>query len=109
MFLAIATEGLSALRIYMRKMLKAGMKRKVITVSMHGAQALLGYMVMIATMTFSIEMLLSVIFGIGIGYSLFFDDTSSSHVSTNPCCAFIDEEESKENLENTPGVETATD
>uniref|UniRef100_A0A7S2HDD7 Copper transport protein n=1 Tax=Helicotheca tamesis TaxID=374047 RepID=A0A7S2HDD7_9STRA len=92
LLLSVITEGMSAFRLQMRKTLKPGKTRKFLVVIMHGMQALLGYLIMLATMTFSIEMLLMVVTGIGIGYSAFFDDTSVPHVTTNPCCAFMADE-----------------
>jgi hypothetical protein len=51
---------------------------------------------MLATMTFSIEFLLCVIIGLVIGYVIFAGDTYS-HVTTNPCCAFLEDEANERN------------
>jgi len=61
---------------------------------LHGVQALLGYILMLAGMTFSIELLLSVIIGLGIGYAVFFsnDTDFENHVTTNPCCNYMQDE-----------------
>lgn len=90
LLLSIATEGLSKTRSLLSKRLKGGVKRWTITI-LHGLQALVGYILMLATMTFSVELLSCVILGLGIGFALFYDD-EDSHVTTNPCCNFIQEE-----------------
>jgi len=61
---------------------------------LHGVQALLGYVLMLAGMTFSIELLLSVIIGLGIGYAVFFSNDADfeNHVTTNPCCNYMQDE-----------------
>jgi len=65
---------------------------------MHGTQALTGYILMLATMTYAAEFLLMTVLGLGIGYAAFFtyDDNfllvDSTHVTTNPCCNFMEEE-----------------
>ena len=90
LLLSIATEGLSKTRSLLSKRLKGGIKRWTITL-LHGLQALVGYILMLATMTFSVELLFCVIVGLGIGFAIFYDD-EDSHVTTNPCCNFIQEE-----------------
>ena len=75
---------------------------------LHGLQAAAGYILMLLAMTFSMEVLCSVVAGLAAGYGLFFqlpDNNSNGedvdpyrlrqHVTTNPCCEFM-EEESKE-------------
>jgi hypothetical protein len=65
---------------------------------LHGSQALTGYILMLATMTFSIELLLSAVFGLALGYAIFFQTEeqyladSAGHVTTNPCCGFMEDE-----------------
>jgi Ctr copper transporter family len=78
---------------------------------LHGVQAFSGYILMLVTMTYSIELLLCVVLGLTLGYYLFFvrsiviaatatPDTSLAmqreetvhllqHVATNPCCDFL--------------------
>lgn len=90
--LAIATEGISALRLRLHKSMVPGTKRKATIMAMHGFQAFMGYMIMMVTMTFSVELLLCVVLGLGIGYGIFFDDATASHVTTNPCCSFMEDE-----------------
>ena len=48
-----------------------------------------GYMLMLATMTFSCEMMLAVIVGLMIDYCSFGRVTV---ISANTCCAFLEEE-----------------
>ena len=80
--LGIITEGVSKLRSLSSKRLSGFLKRVTITV-LHGIQALVGYILMLATMTFSIELLTCVIVGLGLGFALFYDD-EDAHVTTNP-------------------------
>lgn len=62
--------------------------------SLHGIQALLGYIVMLATMTFSVEILISVILGLSTGYYYYFagEVGLEGHVTTNPCCSYMQNE-----------------
>lgn len=62
-------------------------KRNVVTI-LHGVQAWVGYVLMLATMTYSLEFLFSVVVGLGIGYTLFYNE-QDNHVTTNPCCNFM--------------------
>ena len=83
---------------------------------LHGLQAGAGYLLMLIAMTFSLELLCSVVMGLATGYGIFFklspaDNYPASrssaaadgddpyqlrqHVTTNPCCEFM-QEESKE-------------
>ena len=80
--LGIITEAVSKLRSLSSKRLSGFLKRLTITV-LHGIQALVGYILMLATMTFSIELLVCVIVGLGLGFALFYDD-EDAHVTTNP-------------------------
>lgn len=62
---------------------------------LHGIQAFLGYILMLATMTFSLELLFSVVLGLSTGYAIFFqteDALREKHVTSNPCCNFMEEE-----------------
>jgi hypothetical protein len=75
---------------------------------LHGSQALTGYILMLATMTFSIELLLSAVFGLALGYAIFFQTEEhylgdSGHVTTNPCCGFMEEEAKELRREDTNG------
>jgi hypothetical protein len=86
--------------------------RFAITV-LHGSQALTGYILMLATMTFSIELLLSAVFGLALGYAIFFQTEEhylgdSGHVTTNPCCGFMEEEAKELRREDTNGSATET-
>lgn len=79
---AIGVEGLTKLR----------QRRRVAVVSplLHGMQAFAGYLLMLIAMTYSLELLLSVIGGLAIGYRLFFYHSPASHTTANPCCDFLD-------------------
>jgi hypothetical protein len=78
---------------------------------LHGSQAFTGYILMLATMTFSIELLLSAVFGLALGYAIFFQTEEhylgdSGHVTTNPCCSFMEDEAKELRREDTPGNAT---
>ena len=67
---------------------------------LHGLQAAAGYTLMLIAMTFSLELMCSVVMGLATGYAIFFvvfegdDDPYQlrQHVTTNPCCEFMEEE-----------------
>lgn len=82
--LGIVTEGVSKLRSRLSKRLSGTIKRWTITL-LHGMQALVGYILMLATMTFSLELLGCVILGLVLGFALFYDDDDNDlHVTNNP-------------------------
>ena len=82
--LGIVTEGISKLRSRLSKRLSGTIKRWTITL-LHGLQALVGYILMLATMTFSLELLGCVILGLVLGFALFYDDDDNDlHVTNNP-------------------------
>ncbi len=58
--------------------------------ALHGLNALTAYVLMLATMTYSLELLLCVISGLVAGYWAFGGD-SYTHAGS-PCCAFLDED-----------------
>lgn len=78
-------------------------------VLLHGLQALVGYILMLAIMTYSVELFLVVILGLAVGYAIFFgrdmggggggehdeDNDVAVHVTTNPCCNFMQDEASE--------------
>jgi len=73
---------------------------RAILVSIHGIQASVGYILMLATMTFATELLVMTILGLSVGYAWFFlpaledEDlvSDNSRVNANPCCNFTEEE-----------------
>jgi hypothetical protein len=85
--LGVVTEGISKVRSMLSKRLKGNIKRWSITF-LHGLQALVGYILMLCTMTFSVELLACVIMGLALGFAIFYDE-DGLHVTTNPCCNFI--------------------
>lgn len=115
--LAVSVEGFSKLRhrvvraarqnASLGQTSKALWLRSTVTL-LHGMQALLGYTLMLVTMTFSLELLMCVVAGLAVGYAIFFqqmgclfdasDDGVDSvsdearHVTSNPCCEFMSEE-----------------
>lgn len=80
--LGIVMEGISKLRAHLSKRLSGLTKRLTITL-VHVVQALVGYILMLATMTFSVELLGCVILGLGFGFALFYDD-EDVYVMNNP-------------------------
>ena len=96
LFLAILTEGISKLRFLAQITLSSSSHcchrhRRWIMTLLHGLQAFVGYLLMLATMTFSIELFLCVLVGLGSGYAIFYNE-NDRHVTTNPCCNFIQDE-----------------
>eukprot|EP00526_Cylindrotheca_closterium_P020842 CAMPEP_0113649554 /NCGR_PEP_ID=MMETSP0017_2-20120614/26334_1 /TAXON_ID=2856 /ORGANISM="Cylindrotheca closterium" /LENGTH=207 /DNA_ID=CAMNT_0000561941 /DNA_START=17 /DNA_END=637 /DNA_ORIENTATION=+ /assembly_acc=CAM_ASM_000147 len=96
--LAVLAEGISKIRhnlsLRARDVSTPLSERRKIAIFqtlLHGLHAFIGYTVMLATMTFSLELLCCVIFGLTTGYFVFGGE-SYSHVSTNPCCAFLEDE-----------------
>ena len=110
-FLAIFVEGLSALRYRIVRSVKQAHRRgdqqqsstqglRLVVSVFHGLQGLVGYLLMLSIMTFSVELLLSVAVGLAVGYGLFFQYEEAFgrvHVTTNPCCSFL-EGEARETL-----------
>ena len=105
-FLAIFVEGLSALRYRIVHSVKLAHRRgdqqqsstqglRLVVSIFHGLQGLVGYLLMLAIMTFSVELLLSVAVGLAVGYGVFFQYEEAFgrvHVTTNPCCSFLEGE-----------------
>jgi len=97
--LGMAVEGVSKFRqLFVRsapgRSLSIRTVRSTVTF-LHGFQALLGYVLMLATMTYSAELLIMTVTGLATGYAVFFkyeDDLEGTHVTTNPCCNFMLEE-----------------
>jgi len=67
--LALCLEGLSAIR---RGIYRSMGKSRVLLTIIYALQGLLGYVIMFLAMSFSIELILSVVFGLAFGNLLFF-------------------------------------
>lgn len=82
-------------------------KVQLVSSALHGCQALLGYLLMLVAMTYSIELLFSAILGLSIGYYLFYKQRRNRFTSgngnevqpssTTPCCEFLEEENEQMN------------
>jgi Ctr copper transporter family len=97
--LAVAVEGIAKFRIHFVRSanVKSWDARKIRTcvTLLHGFHAFLGYVVMLAVMTYSAELLIVAVAGLATGYAVFFslqDDLDGVHVTANPCCTFMMEE-----------------
>lgn len=116
---AVAVEYLAKLRIRAHTFCKIHKGFRPVIPLLHGLQALAGYSLMLITMTFSLELFLAVVGGLTVGYYLFFHvktNTATSsvsreetqqlmqHVTTNPCCEFM-ESESRELLPGSLALE----
>ena len=106
-FLAIFFEGLSSWRYRIVLSVKLAHRRNVdtgpnstqmlrlVVTLMHGLQGLVGYLLMLTIMTFSVELLLTAVSGLAVGYGIFFqyeEALGRLHVTTNPCCIFLEGE-----------------
>ena len=106
-FLAIFVEGLSSWRYRIVLSVKLAHRRNVdtgpnstqmlrlVVTLMHGLQGLVGYLLMLTIMTFSVELLLTAVSGLAVGYGIFFqyeEALGRLHVTTNPCCIFLEGE-----------------
>jgi hypothetical protein len=105
--LAILTEAISKFRHNLSKQAKISTvtqaearKFRLTQTGLHGIHALTGYSLMLAAMTFALEFMVCVIMGLVIGYAIFGGDTYS-HVTTNPCCAFLEDEANERILDAT--------
>jgi Ctr copper transporter family len=97
---AVAVEGLTKLRQYQQQqqqLLQQQLPRRsasllvMLVPLLHGLQALAGYLLMLIAMTYSVELLVSVMIGLAFGYRIFFYRIPAAHrgISTNPCCDFL--------------------
>ena len=115
--LSILVEGISAMRYRIVRSVKEAHRRmgprstvapppkatqalRLVVTLLHGLQGLLGYLLMLSIMTFSVELLLVTVLGLAVGYGVFFqyeEALGRVHVTTNPCCSFL-EGEARETL-----------
>jgi Ctr copper transporter family len=98
---AVAVEGLTKLRYYQQQQQQQQQLQQqrrsspsllvMLVPFLHGLQALAGYLLMLIAMTYSVELLLSVMIGLALGYQFFFYRSPAAHrgISANPCCDFL--------------------
>jgi hypothetical protein len=97
----------------------------LIAAALHASRILLGYLLMLAVMSYALEFLISAVFGVVLGRYLFMDkdggdsnnDEETSRLDTrngnntwgggDPCCDFDDEERSREPLLSSLALESA--
>jgi hypothetical protein len=91
--LGICVEGSSVVRRKVHASLRPGSSRKWVMAGFYGLQATIGYALMMVAMTFSLELLLSAICGLVLGYGFFTNDESSCiknfdqlHIHANDAC-----------------------
>eukprot|EP00550_Attheya_septentrionalis_P003080 CAMPEP_0198283378 /NCGR_PEP_ID=MMETSP1449-20131203/2987_1 /TAXON_ID=420275 /ORGANISM="Attheya septentrionalis, Strain CCMP2084" /LENGTH=682 /DNA_ID=CAMNT_0043979963 /DNA_START=351 /DNA_END=2399 /DNA_ORIENTATION=+ len=84
MLLSILTEGLSNLRQAAHKWLPRGKCRKAVILIIHVLQNFMGYIIMLASMAYSMELTLAVVVGLMLGHFLFFDDSSQQQRHSHP-------------------------
>lgn len=63
---------------------------KIRASALHATQALVGYLLMLTTMTFAVEFLLAVVLGLGVGHALFDESHAATAPASNPCCDFLE-------------------
>jgi len=110
-YLGIIIEGLPTLRLkYLARLQRDGCdingkKVSLILSAFHGFQALLGYILMLAAMTYSIELLISAVVGLSIGHYISSKqkrilrrnqspsyDTTLGLDNATPCCEFLQDD-----------------
>jgi Ctr copper transporter family len=74
---------------------------------LHGMNAFSAYILMLATMTYSLELLCCVILGLMIGYWVFGGD-SYTHAGS-PCCAFLDDDNNDSSSNRDDGTVMTTE
>jgi len=97
--LGIGIEGVSSLRSKYLALAKIESERREISVRvqvlmtlLHGLQACIGYILMLATMTYSIELFVCAVLGLCIGNFIFRrHKTIMSSNSSNPCCDLLED------------------
>jgi hypothetical protein len=87
LLLGVTIEVLSAVRRRIFSELPLSHSRNCLLVLLHSAQSCLGYFLMLAAMTYSAELFLMVLAGIGVGH-LFFN-LQEPPQGTDPCCPQI--------------------
>lgn len=90
--LGIVVETLSAVRRRVFSDMEPSHGRNGLLVLLHASQTCLGYFLMLAAMTYNVEIFCMVLLGIGIGHYCFNID-EPPHASTDPCCPQISETE----------------
>ncbi|GMH68339.1 hypothetical protein TrST_g1651 [Triparma strigata] len=85
--LGVGVEALATFRrsVFRTSRLKGTNSRKLLTV-LHGSQALLGYLLMCLAMSYSVEVLGSVVVGLMTGH-WFFNGADAFSEKSDPCCA----------------------
>eukprot|EP00979_Chaetoceros_neogracilis_P010872 scaffold2612_cov267-Chaetoceros_neogracile.AAC.65 len=99
--LGILLEAIPVWRLrYLTRLGRDGIERenknpRLVLTAFHGSQALLGYILMLTAMTYSIELILSAIIGLSLGFYIFYKEKGSlptnQSTSPSPCCEFLEE------------------
>lgn len=84
-FLSILTEAITFGQRALYHKLQPGQQRHMIMTSMYTCQVLLGFVLMLIVMSYSIELLFSVVAGLAAGYVAFVDDESGKPKSFDSC------------------------
>jgi hypothetical protein len=69
--LGLLTQGLTVLRVLVSLHVKKRELKKYLRVAIYVCQVFMGYIIMLITMTYSVELLLSVVVGVASGYFFF--------------------------------------
>ena len=99
--LGIVLEAIPVWRLrYLARIDRGGVDRenknaRLILTAFHGGQAFMGYIIMLAAMTYSVELMLSAVIGLSIGFYIFHKPrgmlTANQSSSPSPCCEFLDD------------------
>lgn len=84
-FLSILTELVTLGQRSLYQKLEPGQSRHLIMSSLYAFQVLLGFLLMLVVMSYSIELIFSVVVGLAAGYVMLVDDASGKPKSFDGC------------------------
>lgn len=82
--------GVTGARSHQRRRLS--LHYKALLGALYAFQLLTAYLLMLAVMTYNVGCCLAVVLGLGVGYVIFFDQSSINHLARGEACHLTDEE-----------------